>query len=182
MKRHEIKGSLSVHKKQSFFVSRKASMQLSINAIVILVMAMAVLGIGLGLIRGVLAPAQDNLEDALGKVDLNEQATSTKPIANLPQTLRMKNGNNNELVVSFYNTGDTSQCNSQEASIGLSCGDAPGSFNVNALGVNVATGTAGTLIANVEPEGFTGSVPCKVQVSCGTTLAEEQAVFIDFSS
>ena len=163
--------------------SRKASMQLSINAIVILVMAMAVLGIGLGLIRGVLAPAQDNLEDALGKVDLNEQATSTKPIANLPQTLRMKNGNPNELVVSFYNTGDTAACNSNDALIGLTCGDdADGTFDIDALGVSVATGSAGTLIANVNPTGFSNSVPCKVQVSCNGELAEEQAVFIDFSS
>ncbi|MCA9478196.1 MAG: hypothetical protein KC535_03565 [Nanoarchaeota archaeon] len=165
--------------------SKIASMELSINAIVILVMAMAVLGIGLGLIRGVLSPAQGNLEDALGKVDLNEQATSTKPIANLPQTLRMKNGDENELVISFYNANHNG-CEAS-AKVNLACTQGSNSISsgdIVALEVPVASGTSGALIANVKPSGFTGSVPCKVEVICSgsTTPVETTAVFVDFSS
>lgn len=205
MRRHEMK---LVHNR-SVLKSTKASMQLSINAIVILVMAMAVLGIGLGLIRGVLAPAQNNLEDALGKVDLNEVATSTKPIANLPQSLRMKSGSENELVISYYNTGKDA-CDSAPASIAMECngkysqtadcGSDANCIQINSLPIKAEPGTASTLIANVEPKGFAvGSTPCKVLVICANpdsngvlpapvssgsnaNIVEEQAVFVNFGS
>lgn len=168
--------------------SKKASMELSINAIVILVMAMAVLGIGLGLIRGVLAPAQGKLEDSLGKVNLNEKATSTNTIANLPQTLRMKNGAENELVVSFYNTGHAACASPALAKVNLVCTQAATGTNtpalaINALAVPAPTGDSATLIANVKPSGFSGSVPCKVEVICGSAPpVDTTSVFADFSS
>lgn len=82
--------------------NRKASMQLSINAIVILVMAMAVLGLGLGLIRGVLTTGKDKLLGSLEGMDLSEQATSEKTIANVGAVKFKRNGENG-IAISYYN-------------------------------------------------------------------------------
>ena len=117
-------------------------MQLSINAIVILVMAMAVLGLGLGLIRGVLGSGKDKLMGSLEAMDLSEQATAEKPIANI-NNIKVKRNQENTLAVSFYNKQSSKCAQGFGARLNITCaGDTFNWTSSERLPVVVDQGTA----------------------------------------
>lgn len=171
-------------------MSRKASMQLSINAIVILVMAMAVLGLGLGLVRGLLTGGVGQLEDAIGGIDLTEEATSGKPLANI-NNLQIKRGSEEPIVVSFYNTAD--ECtktdledNSAEVIIECQSKDDTGTFELldQSLPVNAPQGRATKLGGLANFDGAVGTYACTVSIACGgpegsPNIVRSEAAFIE---
>lgn len=166
--------------------SRTASMQLSINAIVILVMAMAVLGLGLGLIRGVLGSGKDKLMNSLEGMDLSEQATSEKPIANA-DTIKLKRGKESAIAISYYST--TAEC--ETATMAISCYGDDGTVNdeffssktliPSDLSAGEATKLGGlfTVSSTVSP----GKVGCRVVVNCAdddnTEKLDSHSTFIE---
>ncbi|MCF7799272.1 hypothetical protein K9M74_05200 [Candidatus Woesearchaeota archaeon] len=165
--------------------SKKASMQLSINAIVILVLAMAVLGLGLGIVKGIKGKANEFLDY---EVDLSATADATTPIANVPEELDLRANKENLIHISFYNagTGDSSQCDSEGAELRLDCDGlkktisdggsedvSPDSgfkpFEYVQKKIKIDDGTAGTLNVKIIPnkELIKKSYACSVVVSCG---------------
>ena len=150
--------------------SRSASMQLSINAIVILVMAMAVLGLGLGLIRGVLGSGKDKLMGSLESMDLSEQATAEKPIANI-NNIKVKRNEENTLAVSFYNK--QSDACSQGARLNISCaGDEFSWTSVERLPVSVPQGTAKNVGGIFKTEAPSKNYACRIIIECNSGTFE----------
>ncbi|MFW6378451.1 MAG: hypothetical protein ACOCZV_00345 [Nanoarchaeota archaeon] len=146
--------------------SRSASMQLSINAIVILVMAMAVLGLGLGLIRGVLGSGKDKLMSSLESMDLSEQATAEKPIANI-NNIQIKRNQENTLAVSFYNKESSSCSSGSGARLNISC--AGGEFNWTSserLPVVVDQGVSKNVGGIFKTEAPAKNYACTVTIEC----------------
>jgi hypothetical protein len=84
--------------------SRKGSLELSVNAIVVLVMAIAILGLGLAFIRGALGKAQTNVFRAIDNAQLENPATTEHP-ATVDRNILIKGTNPSELKLGFYNTG-----------------------------------------------------------------------------
>ena len=84
--------------------SRKGSLELSVNAIVVLVMAIAVLGLGLAFIRGALTKAQGNVFKAIDNAQLENPASSDKP-ATVDRITTLKQGTSSPLRMGFYNSG-----------------------------------------------------------------------------
>lgn len=175
--------------------SRSGSMQLSINAIVILVMAMAVLGIGLGLIRGVLSSGKDKLTDALEGMDLSEQATSEKVIANI-NNLELSRNKENTVAVSFYNA-ETSACAATGAILDIDC-NVPNEEDCQSenscmwseppvtLSVEVNEGEA-KIVGGIFKTGVpAGNYACKIKILCGDAepyqTAASESAFIKVKS
>jgi hypothetical protein len=150
-------------------MNRTASMQLSINAIVILVMAMAVLGIGLGLIRGVLGSGQEKLLGSLESMDLTQQATASEPFTNY-QNIKIKAGSQGEpVVMGFYYTG-TGDC-AANIVVGT-CEGGPSGATVTMVSpdVTVSSGSAGK-IGGLLSVDKAGTYVCPIEIKCGTTTS-----------
>jgi hypothetical protein len=86
--------------------SRKGSLELSVNAIVILVMAIAVLGIGLAFVRGALTGAQEKVFTAIKNSELENPASADRP-ATADLSTKVKNDKSAEIKLGFYNSGSS---------------------------------------------------------------------------
>ncbi|MGM5481214.1 MAG: hypothetical protein ACQESE_02265 [Nanobdellota archaeon] len=160
--------------------SRSASMQLSINAIVILVMAMAVLGLGLGLIRGVLGSGKDKLLGSLESMDLSEQATAEKPIANI-NNIKLKRNKETPVAVSFYNK-QSSEC-TDGAQLNITCsGDFEWSDSPQVLDVDVEQGESKKVGGIFITESPARNYPCKIEIICGDESVESESAFIEVTA
>jgi len=86
-------------------ISKKGSLQLSINAIVILVMAITLLSLGLGFIRSIFSGTVKDLVN-IKPDELTAPATADNPISlEEGNKITVKQGEENqEFVFSFYNT------------------------------------------------------------------------------
>lgn len=181
--------------------TRSASMQLSINAIVILVMAMAVLGLGLGIIKGIRGKADKFLDF---NIDLAEDASAAKPIANINDELSWKAGKENQVGIGFYNSGST-DCSDDGAWVFVDCGDLPtiggadseattmssqDAFSIVQRATRVKLGEPGKLLSKINPDSKIkrGSYACSFQVYCGGETGvpadgqdpvEEKPVFVN---
>ena len=91
--------------------SKKAGLQMSINAIVVLVMAMVVLGLGLGFIRGMFSSAESKFSGAIDAADLTTFAT----------TFASGDGAN----LSIFRASSTLLPRTISTSIRIFCGDTP---------------------------------------------------------
>ncbi len=86
--------------------NKKASLNLSINAIVVLVMAMVVLGLGLTFIKTLLGTAQDKFVEVVKEEDIKNPATEQDPFK-IPEELSISASKENKLTFSFYNLHDS---------------------------------------------------------------------------
>ncbi|MBN1275637.1 hypothetical protein JXA12_05095 [Candidatus Woesearchaeota archaeon] len=81
---------------------RSASLQLSINAIVVLVMAMVVLGIGLTFIRSMFDKATRNLGSIVDDTKIDNPASFDDPLT-VESTVSVRAGKSKQFEVGFYN-------------------------------------------------------------------------------
>lgn len=84
--------------------SRKGSLELSVNAIVILVMAIAILGLGLAFIRGALQKGQAQVFKAIDNAELENPATADKPVT-VDRNVQVKVGSTAQVRLGYYNSG-----------------------------------------------------------------------------
>jgi hypothetical protein len=82
--------------------NKKASLNLSINAIVVLVMAITVLGLGLTFIRGIFGGATAKLGGAISAASLKNPADSETPLT-IDERVSIKAADKEEIEVGFYN-------------------------------------------------------------------------------
>ncbi len=109
-------------------MTKKASLQLSINAIVVLVMAMVVLGLGLSFIRNLIGQGENQLGKTIDNIDLNLPASATDRIT-IPSEISLKRGGSTEVEVGFYNINS----NGLMASPAL-CKESGGKYKVGGSG------------------------------------------------
>ncbi len=83
---------------------KKASLALSVNAIVVVVIAFVVLGLALTLTRTIFKGASEQIPGALQLTALQAQPTSDNPIT-LSDTLHLKAKGKLEVDVGYYNKG-----------------------------------------------------------------------------
>ena len=89
-----------------FHTSRKASLDLSVNSIVVMVIAFVVLGLILSFTRGIFSFGQGQLSQIVNVVDLTEKPTSENPIT--PRSFTLSPGQpGKQTPMGFYNTGST---------------------------------------------------------------------------
>ena len=82
--------------------SKKGSLELSVNAIVILVMAIAILGLGLAFIRGALSKGQAQVFKAIDNAQLENPASADTP-ATVDKNVQVKNDGTAQVSLGFYN-------------------------------------------------------------------------------
>ncbi len=82
--------------------SKKGSLELSINAIVILVLAITLLGLGLTFIRGLFGKATDKLGGFVDAADLENPPTAEEPVG-ISDKISIKVGETRELKLGYYN-------------------------------------------------------------------------------
>lgn len=83
--------------------ARKASLSLSINAIVMLVMAITMLGLGLTFIRGMFSSGTSKLGSAIETTDLDNPPDSQNPVTIQNSVTVKANGDSVEVKVGYYN-------------------------------------------------------------------------------
>lgn len=88
--------------------SKKGSLEIGINTIVILVIAMVLLGLGIGFIRNLFQNAGE-LPELIDTDQLGTQPTSSDPILISPSAIEVKAGDSKEVRVGVYNNKETSR-------------------------------------------------------------------------
>ena len=86
--------------------SRKASLELSINAIVILILAITMLGLGLGFMRNIFGSATQQFTQVTGEVEkqMIEQLKSSGKIVDLDRPkITVKRGDTEQIYIGFKN-------------------------------------------------------------------------------
>ena len=87
---------------------KKASLQLSINAIVVLVMAMVLLGLGLSFIRHLINQGKEKFIGAIDMTEIDNPATASQPLV-VDHNVKLKSGGTTFLKLSYYNTYPTTK-------------------------------------------------------------------------
>jgi len=83
--------------------SKKGSLELSVNAIIVLVMAIAVLGLGLAFIRGALTRGQEQVFKAIDNAELDNPASADHP-AVIDKNVDAKIGVDSQIKMGVYNS------------------------------------------------------------------------------
>ncbi len=83
--------------------TKKGSLNLSINAIVVLILAIAMLGLGLGFIRGIFEKAQEGIVTVFDLTKLSNPATSSDPVK-VPTEITTRAGKPVRIELSVYNS------------------------------------------------------------------------------
>lgn len=86
--------------------SKKAALQLSINAIVILILAITMLGLGLTFTRVLFKSASSKMLQAVEGTNLKNPADAEHPVT-IDEQIIMKRGSQEQLEVGFYNRGNS---------------------------------------------------------------------------
>lgn len=82
--------------------SRKGSMQLSIEAIIILVIAMVLLGLGIAFIQGFFKTGEQKLLEPFDAIEFGCDPTANDPITTSPTKIELKSGDQFEVKVCVY--------------------------------------------------------------------------------
>ena len=91
--------------------SKRASLNLSINAIVILILAFSMLGLGLAFIRGMFQKMEDRAGGALGVEQLINPPTRNNVMVTQPADTAMRAREQKSILIGFLNTyGDDASC------------------------------------------------------------------------
>src|SRR3989344_8677259 len=90
-------------------MNKKASLELSINAIVILILAITMLGLGLGFMRNIFGSATDQFRQVTGAVEkqMIDQMKEGNKIVDLSRPkLTIKKGKQEQIFIGFRNVKD----------------------------------------------------------------------------
>jgi len=90
-------------------VTRKGSMQLSIEAIIILVIAMVLLGLGISFIQGFFKQAREKTGEAFDPIQFGCNPDAVDPITVSPSSPELKSGDQLEVKICVYANTDASQ-------------------------------------------------------------------------
>ncbi|HIH38804.1 hypothetical protein J4460_03430 [Candidatus Woesearchaeota archaeon] len=160
--------------------SRKGSLSLSINAIVVLILAITMLSLGLTFMRGMFGKMSATTSTSIDAIEVTNPPTEDNPITTTPNKLELREGERAMIVVSVMNAkGADRWCKHETAPIasGLTvptvataaanC-DKYDRYQINKYGITVATSTGQNGIY-LQPV----TVKCYSASGCTTTnLAE----------
>ncbi len=119
-------------------MKKKASLSLSVNAIVVLILAITMLGLGLTFIRSMFGSASGKLGEVITGAKLENPATADNPVT-MPAELTIRRGDTKQVEISFYNTRTNTV---QKADFDITeCKDSDG----NEMGIT-------TTIADTDPD------------------------------
>ncbi|MBI1970537.1 hypothetical protein HYS47_02220 [Candidatus Woesearchaeota archaeon] len=169
---------------------KKASLNLSINAIVVLILAIVMLGLGLAFIRNVFGGATEKIKSGLENVDIRTPASSDNPITIADVT--MKRTAETRVEVGVYN-GDVTPKSNIKLQIS-ECTDSQGNAIANnpiiaapphpSLQPSVGTGFRAIFswedASNRAPP--TGTYVCTIEALEGTTSFETAQFYVQLVS
>ena len=162
--------------------SRKGSMELGVNAIVILIIALAILGLGIAFITNLFRSGSDKLGSIIDNTELPIHADAVNPIAFEKQSIEIKKGKKINLKISVYNDGTLSAGGGEVVLDMNSCrdsdnNDAGGGFTFAAPGQNIAPGSdAGYLAIITASTAEAGSYVCTVTATGDSTVSRQLIV------
>lgn len=157
---------------------KRASLQVSINTLVLLVLAMALLGVVVGAFLGLFNQSREQLLDSILLVDAGVKATSSDIMAGA-DALRIRRNADQIIAVSFYNTQHTS-CE-DTAQLIFSCPEIDAGMLYDAVSVAVPIGQEKTIpgLLRIHRSIPTREYICTLKVRCGVDdiVADQHAVF-----
>ena len=84
---------------------KKASLNMSVEAIIVIILAITILGLGLGFIRGMFGKVSTQFEEMVANEPEPPLASSSQPITLSRESIVAQPGEEVALKVGFYNTG-----------------------------------------------------------------------------
>lgn len=84
---------------------KKGSLELSANAIVILIIAITIMGLALTLVKNMFSELGGQIGKQSKATAVVEKATAQRPIT-MPQTIQVERGEEQTLVIGYYNNKD----------------------------------------------------------------------------
>ena len=121
---------------------KKASLEISMNAIVILVLAIAILGLGLTFIRGIFKGITAKVEEAVSAGEIVNPPTRDRPVTITPPSVELRQGENSETKIAFMNIQPSQKC-----------------YSLGLTGTVQADGCVSQTACRCD---FTATSPCKV--------------------
>lgn len=165
-------------------MKKKASLNLSINAIVVLILAITMLGLGLTFMRNIFGGAAKEFTKVSGEVEkqMIEQMKETSKIVSLSRPkIEVKVGEKEQIFIGLKNDEQTSkefkitgiQCNALGSGGGLTCGTGTEKVTIDALlgvAVPVTGGDVRVLPINIKANTNSeeGTCFCTVDVLAGS--------------
>jgi len=92
---------------------KKASLELSINSIVILILAITMLGLGLTFMRGLFKQISTKVSESVSANELTNPPTTDNPMTVAPSEITLRQGENSKVTMAFLNvitSRQTSYC------------------------------------------------------------------------
>ena len=82
---------------------KKASLELSINSIVILILAITMLGLGLTFMRGLFKQISTKVSESVSANELTNPPTTDNPMTVAPSEITLRQGENSKVTLAFLN-------------------------------------------------------------------------------
>lgn len=163
----------------SLFYSKKASLKISVNTIVLLVLAFVLLGIFIGAFTGIFNSSREKLLDSILKIDAGPKATSYDVLAG-GDAYKIQRNKDQIIVASFYNDGH-SEC-VESAELTYWCGTLIPLESYDTLLLSVPIGEERTIggVLKIDKSIARKDFICNLRVHCGPdhiVVAEQHTVF-----
>lgn len=150
-------------------MTRKGSLSLSINAIVVLVIGIVVLGLSLGMIRGWFGIAQKEVGGLLDVSDIKSHADASIPLR-MPSEVSVDVGKTADITIAYYNRGADTRQGAQpvlgSCQIVAGTGNLPLATNLISIPTDVGGSSEQAYKAIFNAEGLTqGTYLCQISMS-----------------
>ena len=146
-------------------ISKKAALELSVNAIVILILAIVMLGLGLGFVRGMFSKVTTQFEEQIATEPNPSAPSGSEPITLSRESIVTHAKDSEVLKVALYNPSNSDWANATPA---LSCSSGFGSFDsiqVNNKTINQGESQSYNVLTTIPTSAGEGTYLCKIEIT-----------------
>jgi hypothetical protein len=162
--------------------SKKGSMELGVNAIVVLIIALVILGLAIAFVTNLFRSGGDQLGSIVENTKLSVHATASEPIKFEKTEISIRQGRRETVVISVYNDGFAT-ASAAVRPVLVSCQDSLGTDSTSYFTLN----TPGQIITPGSEVGYkavmqaTADAPdethiCTIEIQGGDTVISSQVI------
>jgi hypothetical protein len=166
--------------------SKKGSMELGVNAIVVLIIALVILGLAIAFVTNLFRGGGDKLGQIIDNTQIAVQASSTEPIKFETSKIFVKQGKTKDVKVSVYNNGFANANDMVRPTIKSDCQDFDGfevpGFALNTQMQRISPGSNGAYVAVLKAPGIrAGTYICTVEMEGGSNYDISGQIHIEIT-
>lgn len=144
-------------------MNKKASLSLSVNAIVVLILAITMLGLGMAFIKGMFTDVQTKLEQQIGQESEPGAASAGEPITLSREHIMTTSGDTEIIKVNVFNPTNQKWTN-VKTNITCIAGASPSSLATSSIDKDIEINSYEQYITKLDVSGSIGTYLCKLNV------------------